>query len=128
MVAHAKVASALPGEGPRQQCARAWVASEPPDAPRRQTVAVALPVTAQPDALGLSSRPAYHGMAARKLDAAESLPNVVFVLVRSPNAQANLRASPAKCERSELPQIARQVQRTLDGSPGAPKSFWQRLG
>jgi hypothetical protein len=29
------------------------------------------------------------------------------------NAIANLRANQTKCERSELPQIARQVQRTL---------------
>jgi len=33
-----------------------------------------------------------------------------------PNAPANLRASQIKCERSELPKMARQVQRTLAGS------------
>ena len=32
-----------------------------------------------------------------------------------PNAPANLRASQIKCERSELPTIARQVQRSLCG-------------
>src|SRR4051812_34890985 len=33
--------------------------------------------------------------------------------VSLPNAIANVRANQMKCERSELPQIARQVQRTL---------------
>ena len=32
------------------------------------------------------------------------------------NAPANLRANQTKCERSELPKIARQVQRTLHSS------------
>lgn len=35
------------------------------------------------------------------------------ILVMRSNASANLRASQTKCERSELPQIARQVQRSL---------------
>ncbi|MDB4916436.1 MAG: hypothetical protein JWM95_4080 [Gemmatimonadetes bacterium] len=35
--------------------------------------------------------------------------------MRRHNAPANLRANQTKCERSELPQIDRQVQRTLGG-------------
>src|SRR5438093_13331481 len=38
--------------------------------------------------------------------------------VRLANARANLRASQIKCERSELPKIARQVQRSLGGASG----------
>jgi hypothetical protein len=40
---------------------------------------------------------------------------MVRVIVRSPNARAKLRASQINCERSELPKVARQLQRSLGG-------------
>lgn len=40
------------------------------------------------------------------------------------NAKAKLRANPTKCERSELPKIARQLQRSLDGT--ARRGWWLR--
>jgi hypothetical protein len=46
--------------------------------------------------------------------------NVKRYYVVLANAPANLRASHIKCERSELPQIARQVQRSLESTHEEP--------
>ena len=72
--------------------------------PRRTSGADASPARSQPHAMRAAET---DPVRASMQQASRDVP------AWPPNAPAKLRANPTKCERSELPQIARQLQRTL---------------